>query len=110
MPRPRNLRTMYDAVTATNIPRSAAIVAGYVDQIVLKPWSAADWALFPNSIHVQIVKKATSIYGNVLDVEPGDATVAQVPSWLTQMRTKGYVPSVYTSYSNWNAIQQAVNN
>lgn len=108
MSRPSNLRTMYDAVTASNIPRSAAIVAGYVDQIVLKPWSVADWNLFPNAIHVQIVKKASSIFGNVLDVEKGDATSAQVPGWLSRMRGMGFVPSVYTSYSNWNAVQSAV--
>jgi hypothetical protein len=106
--RPTNLRLMYDAVTASNIPRKAQIVAGYVDTIQIPQWSAADWQLFPASIHVQIVKKAASIFGNVLDVEPGDATNAQVPGWLTQMRAAGYVPSVYTSYSNWNAVYQTV--
>lgn len=110
MARPTNLRTMYDAVTATNIPRKAQMVAGYVDTISIPQWSVADWALFPDAVHVEIVKKATSIFGNVLDVEKGDATAAQIPGWLTAMRARGFVPSVYTSYSNWNAVQQAVNN
>jgi hypothetical protein len=109
MGRPLNLRVMYDAVTAGNIPRGAVMVAGYVDTITIPQWSVADWNLFPDAIHVQIVKKATSIFGNVLDVENGDATAAQVPGWLASMRSQSFVPSVYTSYSNWNAVQQAIN-
>lgn len=101
------MRTMYDAVTAANIPSSAAMVAGYVDKIRLEPWTAADWARFPNAVKVQIVKKATTNAGHVLDVEPGDATPAEAPGWVQLRRVAGADPTVYCNSSTWAAVQAA---
>jgi len=98
---------MYDAVNATNIPRSATMVAGYVDQIKIPMWSPSDWALFPNATKVQIVKKATSNFGHVLDVEEGDATPAEAPAWVTNRRKAGAKPTVYCNYSTWAAVRAA---
>lgn len=99
------MRLMYDAVTAANIPRDAEMVAGYVDQIKLPPWSAADWARFPNAVKVEIVKKASSNFGHVLDVEPGDATPAEAPGWVAMRRRAGAIPTIYVQKSSWGAVQ-----
>lgn len=100
-------RTMYDAVTAANIPGDARMVAGYIDRIVLAPWSAADWGRFPNAVKVTIVKKASTNDGHVLDVEPGDATPAQAPGWVQMRREAGADPTVYMNASTWPAVRQA---
>jgi len=104
------MRTMYDAVTASNIPTTAAMVAGYVDQIKLPPWTAADWARFPNAVKVEIVKKATSDWGDVLDVEPGDATPAEAPGWVAMRRRSGADPTVYCNSSTWPLVRAAFQN
>lgn len=101
-------RLMYDAVTASNIPRDAKMVAGYVDKIKLEPWSPADWKLFPNATKVEIVKKASSNWGHVLDVEPGDATPVQAPGWVKMRRLAGFAnPTIYCNLSTWPSVQQA---
>lgn len=99
------MRTMYDAVTARNIPADAAMVAGYIDKIKLEPWSAADWARFPNAVKVEIVKKASTNAGHVLDVEPGDATPAQAPGWVRMRRAAGADPTVYMNASTWPTVR-----
>lgn len=101
------MRTMYDAVTAANIPRSAAMVAGYIDRIKLAPWTAADWARFPSAVKVEIVKKASTNAGHVLDVEIGDATPAEAPGWVRMRRAAGADPTVYCNTSTWPAVRAA---
>lgn len=101
------MRTMYDAVTARNIPTTAAMVAGYIDKIKLEPWSAADWARFPTAVKVKIVKKAGTNDGHVLDVEPGDATPAEAPGWVRMRRAAGAVPTVYCNTSTWPSVRAA---
>jgi hypothetical protein len=99
---------MYDAVTAENIPTSAVMVAGYIDKIKLEPWSAGDWARFPNAAKVRIVKKASTNDGHVLDVEPGDATPAQAPGWARMRRQSGFAwPTIYCNLSTWPNVIQA---
>lgn len=105
------MRTMYDAVTAANILKKdpqPVLVAGYIDRIVLAPWSAADWALFPDARKVTIVKKASTRDGHVLDVEPGDATPEQAPGWAAQRRADGFAyPTIYCNRSTWPAVKAA---
>jgi hypothetical protein len=103
---------MYDAVTARNIlnhDREPALVAGYIDKIKLEPWSAADWRLFPESTRrVEIVKKASTNAGHVLDVEPGDATPAQAPGWAAMRRRSGFAyPTIYVNKSTWPQVIKA---
>jgi hypothetical protein len=84
------------------------MVAGYVDKIVLEPWSSADWARFPNAAKVRIVKKASTNDGHVLDVEPGDATPAQAPGWVKMRRQSGFAnPTIYCNKSTWPTVIQA---
>lgn len=104
------MRRMYDAVTAANISAASPppdLVAGYIDRIVLAPWSTADWARFPGLPKVEIVKKASTNDGHVLDVEPGDATPAEAPGWVTMRRKAGADPTVYMNLSTWPAVRQA---
>ena len=107
MGRPTSLRTMYDSVNAYNIPPAAGIVAGYVPPSSFA-WTPAEWDVFPNAIKVTITPQVSGD-ADVLDVEPRDATAGQVPGWLVRQRNAGRIPSVYTSYSNWAAVQAAVN-
>lgn len=104
------MRLMYDAVTAANIlaaDRTPEIVAGYIDKIRLEPWSGGDWALFPGAIKVQIVKKASTDAGHVLDVEVGDATPTEAPGWVLMRRAAGADPTVYCNASTWPAVRAA---
>ncbi|WP_103350865.1 hypothetical protein [Amycolatopsis sp. CA-128772] len=101
------MRTMYDAVTAANIPGDARMVAGYIDRIKLAPWSAADWARFPNAVKVTIVKKAGTNDGHVLDVEPGDADPGEAPGWVRMRRAAGADPTIYCSLSTWPSVRSA---
>jgi hypothetical protein len=106
-----SMRTMFDALTARNIlnhNRTPALVAGYIDRIKLAPWTASDWALFPNARKVTIVKKASTRDGHVLDVEPGDATPEEAPGWAAQRRRDGFAyPVIYCNRSTWPKVKAA---
>ena len=99
-------RKMGDSTTAADIPPGMALVAGYVDG--LYQWSAADWALHPKATQVRVAVFASTNDGHVLDVETGDATPDQAPSWVTMRRAAGIEPSIYCSEMNgWSAVRQA---
>lgn len=103
------MRTMYDSVTATDIPTSAAMVAGYAAADPSFAWSPADWARFPNAVKVVIATRAsvTGLGIHVLDVETGDATPAEAPGWANTQRALGQIPSVYCNASTWPSVQSA---
>jgi hypothetical protein len=100
-------RTMYDAThqLVPNIPRAAQLVAGYLPPSPYA-WTAADWAAFPNAVHVRIAVRAATNDGHVLDVETGDATPAEAPGWVRMRRAGGADPTVYCSASLWPTVQQ----
>lgn len=97
-------RTMYDSVTPSAIPTSAVMVAGYLPPSRYA-WSAADWARFPRAVKVRIAIFARVNDGHVLDVEPGDATPAQAPGWVTMRRRAGVDPSIYCNASTWPTVR-----
>ncbi len=99
------MRTLYDSVTAFNIPADAQMVAGYVDGRYA--WSASDWARFPGAVKVRIACFAWTNDGHVLDVETGDATPAQAPGWVQMRRAAGVDPTVYCSTSWWPSVRSA---
>lgn len=99
------MRTMYDSVNPSRIPRDAEIVAGYVNGPYA--WSDTDWALFPNAVHVGIAVRASYNGGQVLDVEKGDATPVQAPGWVKMRREAGIDPTIYCSSSWWSTIGRA---
>ena len=99
------MRTMYDSVTAGDIPLSAQIVAGYIDGPYT--WSAADWHRFAGKTCVRITVTAAANDGDVLDVETGDATPQQAPGWVLMRRAAGADPSVYMNGSTWPSVRSA---
>lgn len=101
-------RVCYDSVTATDIPTSAEMVAGYVSGPYA--WSSADWARFPGRPHVTVATQANVNAGAVLDCETGDATPAQCPGWAQGRRAAGVDPTIYCNFSSWGAVQAAFSN
>lgn len=100
-------RTMYDGINLDSplIPTTAQLVAGYVDGRYA--WSAADWARFPNSVHVPIAVWSTTNNGVVLDVEQGNASPAESVNWVLDRRATGVDPSIYCSLNLWPTVRAA---
>lgn len=99
------MRILYDSVTASNIPRSAGMVGGYVDGRY--KWSQADWALFPYATHVPIAVFSSTNDGIVGDCENGDMSPAGAVSWVQLRRASGVNPTIYTSVDQWLAVKEA---
>ena len=93
---------MIDAIHASvdNVPASAPKVAGYTTGTPDIVWTAADWARFSHS-KVRICQdEGSDQSADVLDIEPGAATNANAVTWARARKTRGHVPSFYTSVSN----------
>lgn len=103
------MRTMYDGINAdaAGIARDfpdAAMIAGYLDGAYA--WTAAEWGLFPRAQHVTIVTSANQNAGDVLDVEPGDATPGETAGWIAMRKAAGlYRPTIYCSLSTVQAVR-----
>jgi hypothetical protein len=95
-------RTMYDSVTARDIPRDPDLVAGYVDGLFA--WSASDWQQFPVSVHVGISVNPDGNVGQVLDVEAGNATPQQAIPWIQRRRASGSFVSIYIAHQSADAL------
>jgi hypothetical protein len=92
---------MYDSISASAIPTSATMVAGYVDGALSK-WSAADWLRFPNATLVQICTWGPRHAGNCLDIERGDSIPEDAPDWMDNALARGVAhPILYLSLSDW---------
>jgi hypothetical protein len=95
-----------DAAAMAKYKGPISFVAGYVDG--LYKWSAANWALFPNSVHIRIAVFSTTNDGHVLDCEPGNADPAQSVDWVLMRRKAGVDPTVYCGRNTWwSAIRDA---
>jgi peptidoglycan hydrolase-like protein with peptidoglycan-binding domain len=95
---------MFDDVDAHLLPADAYAYAGYLDGYYAN--FAQVKAAHPQAHLVGIVTRACDD-GEALDVEPGDATISQVPGWLRRQRTRGAArPIVYVSAGN---AQQMIN-
>ena len=95
--------TMFDSVTVPAIPLEAEAVAGYVD---------GQWQTFPELAvkfpHADKLAIAVDPAHNArcLDVEAGDATNAQAVEWAKRQLEAGRKrPILYTSVSNWPALE-----
>jgi hypothetical protein len=94
--------TMYDAVTPSNIPASAAYVAGYVGGL----WPTYTTLLkqFPRATILSIAINSSE-NAECLDVETGDATIADIPAWVKrQLSDKVYRPVIYSSVANMGNV------
>lgn len=102
------MRTCYDAITPSNIPTSAQMVAGYIDGRYA--WTAAEWARFPHSVKARIAVFSSTNDGHILDVEPGCSTPGNAPGWVMRRRKAGIDPTVYCSLSAWPTVRAAFRN
>lgn len=93
---------MFDAVAIEHIPNDASIVAGYVNGFW--PTYNSLVAKFPLAHHVSVAV-TSGVVADVLDVERGDATPADVPLWVKEMRNLKRKPIIYTSRANVPAVQ-----
>lgn len=98
--------TMFDSVAVAEIPPNAPAVAGYVDG----KWKTYRELLvkFPHARKVSIAVSASSD-ADCLDVEPRDATNAEAAAWVKRQWARGVKrPILYTSVSNWKALDAAL--
>ncbi len=107
-----------DSVDAPLIPRDTPVVAGYGDGSYMwsPSWKASgglpagsNWFdLFPNAVRLVIVVNAANA-GDILDVESGDATPAQVPGWCRRFNRPGRrAPTVYCNRDTWPLVIAAL--
>lgn len=101
-------RLMRDSTNWQAIPVGTPIVAGYVPPSGFA-WPELAWAKFAGSLLVRITPQVstTGVGIQVLDVETGDATPGQAPSWAVAQRRLGQVPTIYCSASSWGTVQHA---
>jgi hypothetical protein len=102
-------RFMYDGINAlaAGIARQfpqAAMVAYYIDGNFA--WSQAQRDLFPDAEHVQISTIASLKQGDVLDVEPWDATPGQAKGWIEARKAAGlFRPTIYCNLSTVASVR-----
>lgn len=99
---------MYDAINVSNIPATAQYAAGYV---------GGNWPTYANgSLAKQCPKAAllsiavnSSENAECLDVENGDATVADVAAWVKKQIAAGTSkPVIYASISTMKSVIAAL--
>ena len=97
---------MYDDVNAALIPATATIIGYYEDGLYKNGPAIAK--RFPHAELVSIAVKAAD-NADALDVETGDATIADVYGWLNrQIARKVYRPPIYTSVSNVDRLMETM--
>ena len=100
--KPSKRITMYDSITVSEIPANPEAVAGYVGG----KWPNYNELLkrFPKAHHLSIAVNSSE-QAQCLDVEPGDATAAEVGAWVRRQQTRGVKrPCIYASLSTMPAI------
>jgi len=107
-------RTMYDSTDAVDIPKTAKMVAGYIDGTSFK-WTPADWARFPKATKVEIARRTHTNDGHVLDVEEGIPTVwpinGSIVDWVLMRRQAGVEPAIYCNQLNdWGPLKNLFDN
>jgi hypothetical protein len=96
---------MRDSIEPFSIPLdNLDVVAGYADGNWL--WPSPGWARFqPPIVSLSIVVSAND-QGDILDVEIGDATPADVPGWVRRFNRPGRrKPTIYSNRSTWSRMQ-----
>jgi hypothetical protein len=82
-----------DSTIAADIPvQGTQLAMGYVNGRYA--WSVQDWARFPDAGHVTIDVNGHAPTADVLDVESGDASVSQAPSWAKLHNRASSFPAV----------------
>lgn len=97
---------MFDSIDLSQIPADAACAAGYVNGR-WATWPALKQA-FPRA-HLLSIAVGAAIDADALDVENGDATVSQAPSWVKRQTARGmYRPVVYANASTMPILLAAL--
>lgn len=94
--------TMYDSIDVSQIPADAAAVAGYVggDFHTLPELQSR----FPHALLLSIAINAGEDAA-CLDVETGDASAADIPSWQERQRGRGVArPCIYANASTMESL------
>jgi len=104
-PEPHYL-TMFDSVTPDEIPAVAEAVAGYVGG----QWPTYKGLLVshPHAKHLSIAVSAVES-ADCLDVEKGDATIAQAPPWLQSPKAKSANTTKPVLYTSVSQAQELIN-
>lgn len=104
------MTTMYDSTNPEDIPADAEAVAGYVNGAE-SAWPAGAWDRFTEATIKRHISVTASNEGDTLDVENGDATIAQAPGWI-KTRTDAGVPEetlwLYVDRTNYQDLRAAV--
>lgn len=96
-----SFRIMYDDFSGVTIPSTAQMVARY------PWWTTAQVDRFLKVPIILIATRASENFGDVLDVENGDATAGQTEGWIRARKAAGYFrPTIYTSRSNVPAVRR----
>ncbi len=94
---------MYDDVNLDLIPHDAVAVAGYTGGNY--PTYRELVRRFPEAHHLSIAVASTDRTAVCLDVEPGDASPAAVPTWVRAAHARGIArPVIYASVSAMQGI------
>jgi hypothetical protein len=99
---------MYDDVNVSLIPADAKYIAAYADGRYQN--LAEVKKRFPKARIITIDVRGSYHNGDVLDVEPGDASNADAPAWFRARKGKTSTakPMLYTSASNIAALQNTM--
>jgi hypothetical protein len=98
---------MYDDVSVPLIPANATVIGVYIDGRFKNDSEIR--TKFPHAALVTIAVSAKDD-ADCLDVEAGDATIAEVYGWLTRQLKRGVVrPVIYTSVSNVDRLMLTMN-
>ena len=99
-------RRCADSVTPANLPPGFDLYGGYDDGNYNNV--NAIKAMYPNKTVIHFTVFASDNFGDILDVENGDATPAQAPGWVKMRRAAGHGgPLVYCSEATWSQVRQA---
>lgn len=102
-PPPPPVTVMFDSVNLTQFPPNPPAVAGYTSGYW--PTYKALVAQFPKAKHLSIAINASED-ADCLDVETGDATPAEAPTWVRRQQKRGLKRPVV--YANLSTMPQVV--
>lgn len=99
-------RTLYDSTTVEDIPKTATLVAGYVDGAYRTV--PALHRRFPKATIVTITVTGQTPGANVCDTEPGNVGVEGAAAWAAREVAAGRIPTLYCMASQWAQVKDAV--
>ena len=116
-----DLTTVYDCM-GSDLGRfpvpPGVLLAGYVTGIGDVPWTAAQFTAHPNAIRIDQapVNTPADTLADLLDVEAGAATIADIPSWVKSARINFNAglrpgqrwPTVYVEHSELTPAANAL--